>query len=438
MDWPPRSRCWTALGLIALVTFAARPVVARGDDEPGLTTPLDPSADPVEYQAPAPNPATPPAAPAPTTPAPAPGTAARASAAPVASTPAPTPADNTFTSAALRSAYNRGAAAASDLAGSNIQGRTVEMLGDLLGRIPPIPNPPPPVPGPNPPPSPGGNGNGNGRASRGLILAPSIRSFKIAEDQSPRPLDRVYYFTNYFNNVNQSINREYGAPLRSIMAYRNTFGFEKTFDEGRGSFGMQLPINTLSISSANRALGGTSTSVGDLTLIGKYALWQDRATGSLFSAGLAVTAPTGPSHFAFSRGVTNLHYTLINPYVGGIWNIDRFFVQGFNSVSVPTSSVDSTFLYNDLGVGYTVYRDDDVDALLTAVIPTVEIHVNTPLNHRGNYLRDPAGTFDVVDFTYGVNAVFTQNTRFATAIVTPVTGPRPFAFEVIAQLTVRF
>ena len=40
-----------------------------------------------------------------------------------------------------------------------------------------------------------------------------IRVFKIAENQSPRPQDRVFFTFNYFNNVNSSINKLNNSPI---------------------------------------------------------------------------------------------------------------------------------------------------------------------------------------------------------------------------------
>ena len=76
-----------------------------------------------------------------------------------------------------------------------------------------------------------------------------------------------------------------------------------------------------------------------------------------------------------------------------------------------TDPHDVTLLYNDIGVGYFVYRDADPDALVSSVAPTFETHVNVPLNHRGAFrFNDPAGTADVVDLTYGVNVLFRRRT----------------------------
>ena len=42
---------------------------------------------------------------------------------------------------------------------------------------------------------------------RASALVPSVRGLKIAENQSPRPQDRVYFTFDYFSNVNGALNR---------------------------------------------------------------------------------------------------------------------------------------------------------------------------------------------------------------------------------------
>src|SRR5262249_53147587 len=108
------------------------------------------------------------------------------------------------------------------------------------------------------------------------------------------------------------------------------FGGEKTFLDGDASIELRLPLNTLSADSGS-GLGGTNTDIGDLTIVGKYAFWRDRQSGDLLSAGLAVTAPTGPDNFANSH-IQTFHSTLLQPFVGYIWNLDKWFVQGFTAI----------------------------------------------------------------------------------------------------------
>ena len=132
--------------------------------------------------------------------------------------------------------------------------------------------------------------------------APSVRGLKIAENQSPLPQDRIFFSFNFYYNLNARINRLFDSPVNHLKVYREIWGVEKTFDSGRGSVGLVLPLNTISANSTIQGQfnkpGGTSTSLGDLSIFTKYILKIDPATGSLVSAGLLINTPTGPRQFA--------------------------------------------------------------------------------------------------------------------------------------------
>ena len=192
-------------------------------------------------------------------------------------------------------------------------------------------------------------------------LAPSARGFKIGENQSPMPQDRVYFTFDYFNNLNAALNKRFEAPVDNLRAYRYIFGLEKTFDEGRGSIGIQLPLDTLTADSTIQGTfakpGGTSTALNDLTIYTKYILKRNPETGSLISAGLAVTPTTGPSTFAGASYLAAVHDTTVQPFIGYLWRRGDFYLHGFTAIDVPTSIRDVTMVYNDVGIGYYVYRE---------------------------------------------------------------------------------
>ena len=271
-----------------------------------------------------------------------------------------------------------------------------------------------------------------------VAAVPSVRSFKIAEDESPVPLDRVYVDFNFFDNINRSVNERLGSPVHNIEAYRETFGVEKTFLDGDASLGLRLPLNTLTSESTTPGLGGTSTDIGDLAIISKLVFCRDQQTGSLLSGGLALTTPTGPSHFAGSDTFLPIHTWLLTPYVGYRWNEESWYVQGFLSLDVPTGN-DVTLLHNDIQIGYYLLRNKDEDAILTGITPQFEVHVNDPLDHRGALnLSDPLGTPDWIDLTAAVTFEMCHTSTLALGFVTPVTGPKPYDFEVLAQFNWRF
>ena len=270
------------------------------------------------------------------------------------------------------------------------------------------------------------------------ILAPSVRTFKITEDESPAPQDRAYLDFNYFDSVGAALNRFYGINLHGVDVYRETFGFEKTFLDGDMSAGLRLPLNTLSAGSSNPDFAGTDTGVGDLSLILKYAFWRDKEAGTLLSAGFAVTAPTGPNRFANSA-IPVLRDVIFEPYLGYIWSRDRLFIHGFIGVDVPTDSRDVVLCYNDIGVGYYLYRNPNAQGLITAIAPTVELHITDPLNHRGALRNaDPSGTADIVDMTFATTFELGESARLSLGVVTPLSGPKPFDIEVQVQFGWQF
>ncbi len=319
------------------------------------------------------------------------------------------------------------------------------MLGDgpnpsrlfILARPNRVPQPPPlPDPGvpPVPPTVPRPFGN-----ARAVAVLPSVRGFKIGENQSPQPQDRIYYSFNYFANLNQEVNERLNSQVDHLKAYRHVFGVEKTFLEGRASVGLRVPIDVLSTTSTFPGFGGTTQAAGDLAAIFKYAVIDDRDAGRLFSVGLLVNTPTGPDSFAASKGIRSPHNAGLQPFIGFIRSYGDLYIHGFSSVDTALNPNDVTIMYNDLGLGYYVYRSTDMTRLITAIAPTFEVHVNTPLNHRNPYdLNDLAGTYDFVNLTFGTNLQIRQRGLLALALVTPVTGPRPFNIETMVQFNLRF
>ena len=65
--------------------------------------------------------------------------------------------------------------------------------------------------------------------------------------------------------------------------------------------------------------------------------------------------------------------------------------------------------------------------------------MNTPLTHRDPFNpKDPTGTPDVVNLTYGLNVEVYRRSVLTFGFVTPVTGPRPFDFEFLLLFNRRF
>jgi hypothetical protein len=277
--------------------------------------------------------------------------------------------------------------------------------------------------------------SGTTATGQNVVRLPWVRGYKMADNQSPRPLDRVYAAFDFFDDVN--INGLSNAGLRDVRIYREYFGIEKTFLDGDASINLRLPVNSITAVGARPGPGVGSTAVGDLSILGKLVLWEDRATGDLISAGMGIGTPTGPSSFAGASFTRAPNPVFLQPFVGFIKTFGNFYTQGFTAIDVPLDPNVVTIYYNDLGMGY-YFRAHDPDRFLTGVAPSMEVHVNTPLNHRGNNVNDPTSTIDIVNLTFGLTAVVRQRTMLSVGLVEPVTGPRPFSGELVVLLNVFF
>jgi hypothetical protein len=321
---------------------------------------------------------------------------------------------------------------AADLGGPSLLGAGSSLAPNMIGDLSPlysgtanaVSTPVHSALGHAPPPPSGLHGVG--------LPYPTVRNFKISENQSPKPQDRVFFDFNYYNNVNGAVNAVDQTHVDHMKAYTYMWGFEKTFDNGNGSFGMRLPLNTLTADS--NPIGAvstpTSSALGNLDLFAKYILKQNTQTGSLITAGFALTPQTATTRFAGAPYVQSLNTTYFQPFIAYLWRADRLYVQGFSGFDFPANNADVTLMYNDIGLGYFVYRDEDRSHFLTAIAPTFEVHVNSPFNHRNPFnVYDPAASATVCNLTYGVNVLFYGRSMLTAALVTPVTSPKPFDTE---------
>jgi hypothetical protein len=258
-----------------------------------------------------------------------------------------------------------------------------------------------------------------------LPVAGRYSGVLITDNDSPRPSDRLYSGYSYYDGVGEALNPGLGGFAQN----RELIGFEKTVLGGNGSIGLRLPFVQMS-----GPVGGGNGSVGDLSVLFKYALVFDRETNDVLSLGLVITAPTAPDNL-FGEGPPVPHSVLLQPWVGFVRTFGRrAYAQGITSLIVPTDGRDTTLLGNSVAFGYWLYRGDPA-RLLPALVPTFEVHVRTPLNNRS---PDGAIYFpDIVNLTSGLHVRWT---RFSLngAVSVPVTNPRPWNVEAIANVNFRF
>lgn len=276
-------------------------------------------------------------------------------------------------------------------------------------------------------------------------------AFQVADNEGARPVDRVFLTFGYFlgpvlpaepvgpapaalsgaNILTKPFNRSDASGLRTNASslYREVFGFEKVVLDGNASVGLRTPVFQIQNTGPLELAG-----VGDLTLLFKYALFNDRQSGNLVSAGLALTAPTGPDLVPVP-GASAIHPVLFQPFAGGVWHYERLYAQGFSSLVVPTDARDAVLWFNNLALGYQLYGDP-LSGVLTGVIPSVQMNFCTPFTHRG--LNAPfVGALDTAALAGGLHLTF-HRLCLTVGASTPLTGPHPTDLGGFAQVNFVF
>ncbi|MCI0699930.1 MAG: hypothetical protein L0241_02470 [Planctomycetia bacterium] len=258
-----------------------------------------------------------------------------------------------------------------------------------------------------------------------LPLAARYSGILITDNDNPRPQDRVYFGYNFYDNIGGRNN----LGLGEVDLQRQMAGFEKTFLDGDASVGMRLPFVQM---YGPAGIGGTNN-VGDLTLIFKYAFLNNRETGDLIGGGMVLTTPTGSGDAILVDGSKAPHSFIFQPWAGFVRSFDRAYLQGITSLLVPTDSQDPTLWNNSIGLGYYAYRAPE--RFLTAIVPTAEVHVRTPLSNR-----DPYGVVflqDQVSLTGGLH-FRARRAVLSGAVNVPIVGPRPWSLEALSFLNIGF
>jgi hypothetical protein len=274
---------------------------------------------------------------------------------------------------------------------------------------------------------------------------------KIAEGESPRPVDRAYYRFNYYDNIDQPEARDPRRSFHNVNLYQNVFGFEKTFFDRTVSLGLRVPFYTMTADGKDFIVTDATgtptlqhgdsfseTEFGNVAAIAKAVLWENKQTGSLLSAGATLSFPTASS-VRLNPGQSILAY--MQPFVGVILQDGDLFVQGFSSLTIPIARTESIVFFNDLGVGYHMYRANS--GMIHDIAPTLEMHIATPIRQPDPAvfefgIVDDVRLHNVVDFTLGATVEMEGGATLGLGLCVPVTSPRPFDIEFIAQLNYRF
>ncbi len=259
-------------------------------------------------------------------------------------------------------------------------------------------------------------------------LVPEMRrgAFRVADNASPLPYDRIYVFYSYFNDIRPQSS----SALPHLQVHRETMGFEKTFFDNRASFGLHMPF--LQVGNAYPGIGDNY--LGDLSMVTKWAFLYDPTTGSGLSTGVAVTFPTGQGPKE-SIGGAAFNTTYVQPYLGYILNTDLLYFQGFSSIAtgLNTNQNEPTLLLNSTSVGLWLLRNRA--AFLRGIAIPLEVHLTTPLDMRSSSVYSATDHLALVS---GFNFVFPGNSTVGIAVGTPVIGPRFYDVEAQAFMNLRF
>src|SRR5947209_3374828 len=309
----------------------------------------------------------------------------------------------------------------------------------------------------------------------GLLTAASV--------QSPRPMDRVFFAYSYldrFQTVGGGTIIPPATPGTPVTVGPTTrqpgfnlnmyyVGAEKTFFDGMASAYILAPF----LQATNNITGQPIDGVGNVSFGLKGVLLSDAQSGSVLSGGFTVSVPTGhnttyvterlvtfitaPATFTVTPFTSTTNPTYLQPWLAGVIAGDRFFVQEYFGVIIPTDSVVSTFINNDIAVGFRLYRSPG--SFLSAVTPVVDLQALLPINHIGSATGSAASvgtvsanggaavvpptpipssnnlTFsDQLFLTSGVQFGLGERALLSAGIITPLAGPKAFNWGVTVGL----
>jgi hypothetical protein len=298
----------------------------------------------------------------------------------------------------------------------------------------------------------------NGGATQTIALpGGAVPRFKMAENTSPVPIDRVFFNYDYYSDV----------PLNTKSMSLNGFtpGFEKTFLGGAMSVEVRLPMAT-TLDNNVYLDGSTSTGVGQIGNLGvavKAVLY--RGDTFLLSGGLAIDCPTAPDMLCFGTsggsssgggGAIQLLNQSVHllPFVGAVWTPnDRFFTMGFMQFDLdangdPVNDVDVAFpgapvttlqndgryyeqsmIYLEGMAGYWVRRND-TNHLINGIALFTELHGNQSLNNSAALQTQvgvmSGGNISILDLTFGADFQIGELTTLTAAYCTPLSDQREF------------
>jgi hypothetical protein len=285
------------------------------------------------------------------------------------------------------------------------------------------------------------------------------RLFKVSENNSPIPRDRVYFVYNGFQNAVTTTRTVGGVPVANdTNLNRYTFAFEKTFFDGWWSLDVRMPFSD-DYEVDTLAYSVDSGHVGNLSMFLKHLVYEDETLAA--AIGVGVGLPTGSNINANFDGtplVVQNEATHLLPYFGFLatpWQ--NWFFQGFFELDFAANGNDVVVgginngpyteqnqLHADLSAGRWLYRNEYA-RYGTGVAALVELHYTTTIQdtdtvpfltggsfNSGGTITNTINRFDVLNLTAGLHFQLTDFSNLRVAAVAPLrTDPdRQFDSEI--------
>ena len=275
-----------------------------------------------------------------------------------------------------------------------------------------------------------------------VTAAGGDRRFKLTENNSPFPQNRVFFNYHHFHNA----LRDAAGRRRNVNRY--TFGVESTVWNECNSIELRVPFaGTVSSSQDLSGSDFESTEFGNISFAFKRLLFRNQC--SALAVGLGVVLPTGDDSVLLDSGVPQAIFNndsfYIQPFLGYYRQPnERLFWQFFtqvdfdangNRVVIPGTGIfgtgsdqvqtlqDQTLLFLDFSMGYWLYKNDARRRYLTGVAPMLELHYTTTLQDQdlGNFgVFERIGRRDVLNLTAGLLFQIGQMSSLRVAAVSPL------------------
>lgn len=298
-----------------------------------------------------------------------------------------------------------------------------------------------------------------------LPLASGARRLKIAENNKPIPMDRVYFLYNHYQNAVVSAPNGTGLPELSQSLDRYLVGFEKRLGpSGLWSVDVRMPLvgRYHQVGALQSVEGGE---VGNLNVAMKRLLWTNGCLA--LGGGVSVDIPTGSDVSVTAYNVTTKvsnDAVFIAPFIGFTRQVgDHWFQNGIFQIDIPTGGnritfdivpgtpppagkwYDQTLLRVDLGGGYWLYHNRCARGL-TGLAAIVEAHYTSALGRSDTYAEEistevfrfgvPRGFSDQINLTAGLHAELWRQTTVRVAGVFPLQEASQRLFDAEVHISI--